>query len=80
MCTNTIILLSLFDRIIEIQHSLFYSGHTLGTSLFSPPPSTSSRPALFSHSFIGKGDGPCHPPIGTGKRSKTSAFALQKIQ
>ena len=44
-------------------------GHTLGTSLFSPPPSTSSHPALFGQTSSAKaqGDPPTHPPIGTRK-------------
>ena len=51
----------------------FLIGHTLGTSLFSPPPSSGNQHGLFVNSpnssgkVVGFSPGtPNHPPVGSG--------------
>ena len=47
---------------------LYHAGHTLGTSLFSPPPSTGNQHGLFINSPTSSGKvgyTSTHPPVGS---------------
>lgn len=60
-----------------VVHVIFCAGHTLGTSLFSPPPSTTSPHGLFVNSSSSSGKmafSPVFPAVGSGMLPDESIY------